>query len=94
MKHPLLKIDTATDNPLEIALWNAYEYECEDRLESSFEWEKDGRDYTTAFKTSFTLLLNNKGMVVLRDMLRTLERQCLLKRGDAVIQTMLNDLSI
>jgi len=70
MKHDFLKIDTTTKDPLELALWNAYEYEYDDRLASRLKWEDDGRDYTTAFNTSFTLLLNKKGMIVLRDMLR------------------------
>jgi len=79
MKHFFLKIDTTTKDPLELALWNAYEYEYDDRLASSYKWEDDGRDYTTAFNTSFTLLLNNKGMIVLRDMLRKVELYCIRK---------------
>ena len=91
MKHYFLKIDTTTKDPLELALWNAYEYEYDDRLASSYKWEGDGRDYTTAFNTSFTLLLNNKGMIVLRDMLRKVELFC-IRKNDSVTQVMLCDL--
>lgn len=91
MKHDFLKIDTTTKDPLELALWNAYEYEYDARLASRFKWEDDRRDYTTAFNTSFTLLLNNKGMVVLRDMLRKVELYCIRKNA-AVLQLMLCDL--
>ena len=91
MKHDFLKIDTTTNDPLELALWNAYEYEYDDRLASRFKWEDDGRDYITAFNTSFTLLLNNKGMVVLRDMLRKVELFCIRKNA-AVLKLMLSDL--
>lgn len=91
MKHDFLKIDTTTKDPLELALWNAYEYEYDDRLASRLKWEDDGRNYTTAFNTSFTLLLNNKGMIVLRDMLRKVELYCIRKNA-AVLQLMLCDL--
>lgn len=92
MKHHFLKIDTTTDDPLELALWNAYEYEYNDRLASSYKWQSDGPDYTAAFKTSFTLLLNNKGMIVLREMLRRFELYCIRKNTDTLLQVMLQDL--